>query len=206
LIKDDKLLERMVICHLGSGSSATAILNGQSIDTTMGYSPLEGLMMATRSGPMDIVAALTLREELGLSDVDFEDYLNKSSGLRGISGESSDIRELIEYESAGDYRAGLALRMFVYHIQQAIAALSASMNGIDGLVFTGTVGERSAIIRKRIINNLTYLGFSIDDGLNQKAYEPANFCRINPRTRNKLIYVIKTDEAAEIAKRAASLV
>jgi len=199
----DKLPEKLIVCHLGSGSSTTAIQNGQSVDTTMGYSPLEGLMMATRSGPMDIVAALTLKKDLGLNDEAFENYLNTSSGLRGISGASSDIRELINFEAAGDYRAGLALRMFVYHIQQSIGSLAATMDGVDAIVFTGTVGERSFIIRKRILDKLLFLGFALDEGINAKTIEPRELARISPRTRQKPIYVLATDESKEIAMRVS---
>ncbi|MEI6237895.1 MAG: hypothetical protein WCP03_04840, partial [Candidatus Saccharibacteria bacterium] len=172
LQEQNKLPEKLIICHLGSGSSATAILKGNSIDTTMGYSPLEGLMMATRSGPMDVVAAITLKNAMGMDDPEFEDYLNQTSGLRGISGISSDVRTLLNSEASGDYRAGLALRMFVYHIQRAIGSLAASMDGVDALVFTGTVGERSIIIRKRVVSGLSFLGFAINDELNDKITEP----------------------------------
>jgi acetate kinase len=198
----NKLLEKTIICHLGSGSSITAVLNGKSIDTSMGYSPLEGMIMATRSGPLDVVAALSLKKALGLNDVEFEDYLNTSSGLRGISGESSDIRILLSNESKGDYRAGLALRMFIYKARQAIGQMAAALDGADCLVFTGTVGERSHKIRKRIVEKLSYLGFVINDDLNNKTIEPSDISIINPRTRNKPVYVICCDEASEIARRA----
>jgi acetate kinase len=203
LYNENILLEKMIICHLGSGSSITALLNGQSQDNTMGYSPLEGMMMATRSGPLDVVAALTLKAHLGLNDEAFEDYLNKSSGLQGISGESSDIRELLKKEANGHYRAGLALRMFVYKAQQAIAQMVASIGGVDGLVFTGTVGARSAEIRSRIINGMEYLNLVLDQKLNEKIFEPIKTERISLRTRNKPIYVITTDEATEIAMATA---
>lgn len=117
LTKRNELSEKIIICHLGSGSSLTAVLNGKSNDTTMGYSPLEGLMMATRSGSIDVSAGLAIKHELGLSDEELESYLNKKSGLIGVSGTSNDIRTLISLEESGDERAKLALDIFVYRVQ-----------------------------------------------------------------------------------------
>jgi acetate kinase len=200
-----KLPEKLVVCHLGSGNSVTAIYKGQSLDTTMGYSPLEGLMMATRSGSIDVMAALTLQKELQLSPSELEDYLNKASGLLGVSGMSSDIRELLEAEANNHYRAGLALRMYVYRIRQAIGQMSASLGGIDALVFTAAVGSRSYIIRQRVVEGLAYLGFDIDDPKNSNVVEPNTAQNISSSPSRKPIYVITTDEAKEIATRALSV-
>jgi acetate kinase len=194
------LLPKTIICHLGSGSSITAVQNGKSVDTTMGYSPLEGLVMSTRSGSMDISAALAIKRGLDLSDSEIEEYLFKKSGLLGISGTSDDIRKLLISESKGDVRAKLALDIFVYRIQQAIGQMSASMNGVNCLVFTGTVGERSAIIRGRILERLEYLGLSSSLSVNKQTFEPIELANIADLS-SKPVLVVPTDESTEIARR-----
>ena len=200
LKKQEILLSKTVICHLGSGSSLTAVQNGKSIDTTMGYSPLEGLMMSTRSGSMDISAALALKRGLHLSDSGLEEYLFKKSGLIGVSGSSDDIRQLITSESKGDMRAKLALDILVYRIQQSIGQMAAGMGGVNCLVFTGTVGERSVIIRSRILDKLDYLGFEYNSKVNEQTLEPSGVVNI-ANNSSKPILVMITDEAAELARR-----
>ncbi|MBP6916783.1 acetate/propionate family kinase [Candidatus Saccharibacteria bacterium] len=197
----NKLPPKLIVCHLGSGSSITAVLEGNSIDNSMGYSPLEGLMMATRSGSIDVVAALTLKRALQLRNDSFEAYLNNQCGLKGISGSSADIRKLLEYEANGDYRAGLALKMYVYHIQQSIGQAAAVLNGVDALVFTGTVGIRSSVIRERITRNLSYLGLELEEPKNSKTFEPKKITKINPRSRIKPIFVITTNEELEMVNK-----
>jgi len=201
LSENNMLSPKIIVCHLGSGSSVTAVVDGKSVDTTMGYSPLEGLVMASRSGSMDISAALAIKRDLKMSDNEIEQYLNKQSGLLGVSGTSNDIRQLISYEDNGDQRASLALKLFVYHIQLAIGQMAASMNGADCLVFTATVGERSQIIRHRILENLGYLGFYCDNNLNAETFEPKTATYVNAESSKRII-VISTDEAVEIARRA----
>ncbi len=201
LKEQGKLAPKMVICHLGSGSSLTAVQDGKSADTTMGYSPLEGIMMATRSGTVDVSAALAIKRELSLSDNELEQYLNKKSGLIGVSGSSNDIRQLVTMEEGGDDRARLALGLFVYKIQLAVGQMAASMGGADAIVFTGTVGERSSIIRGRILDKLEYLGFKYDKKLNEETFEPKQATHIGDSS-SKPIIVISTDESAEIARRS----
>jgi len=194
------LLPNTIVCHLGSGSSVTAVGNGESVDNTMGYSPLEGLMMATRSGSIDISAALVIRRELHLTDDGLEQYLDKKSGLLGVSGSSDDIRQLLTSEEKGDERAKLALDIFVYRIQQAIGQMVASLGGVDCLIFTATIGERSSIIRSRVLDRLGYLGFTYDPRINEQTFEPTDVANI-AITSGKPIFVVSTDEAAEIARR-----
>jgi len=195
------LLPRTIVCHLGSGSSVTAVSSGESVDTTMGYSPLEGVMMASRSGTIDVSAALAIKRELQLTDDGLEQYLNKKGGLSGVSGSSDDIRQLLVSESQGDERAQLALKLFVYRIQQAIGQMAASLGGADCLVFTATIGERSNIIRGRILDGLDYLGFECDTAINDQTFEPAETVNLGIPS-SKPILVVPTDEAAEIARRA----
>jgi acetate kinase len=205
LKKHEILLSKTIICHLGSGCSVTAVQNGKSVDTTMGYSPLEGVMMATRSGSIDVSAALALKRELGISPSELEEYLFRESGLLGVSGSSDDIRQLLESEAKGDVRAKLALDIFVYRIQQSIGQMVASMDGINCLVFTGTVGERSSIIRGRILDRLHYLGFECDLKSNLKTFEPIGVENIAGPS-SKPILVIVTDEAAELASRTEQFI
>lgn len=205
LKETDIIKPKTIVCHLGSGSSVTAVYNGDSYDNTMGYSPLEGLMMATRSGNIDPAAVMTIKRELRLNDNEIENYLNTKCGLLGVSGSSNDIRKLLESEEKGDERASLALELFVYKIQQAIGQMSASLGGVDCLVFTGTVGERSYVIRARILEKLVFLGFHLDNNLNNQAFEPKDIANIATPT-SKPVYVVSTNEALEIATRAEKFI
>lgn len=205
LKRQGMLMPKTIVCHLGSGSSVTAVLNGKSIDNTMGYSPLEGLMMATRSGSIDPTAALVIRHELNLTDNGLEQYLDKKSGLLGVSGSSSDIRQLLESEANGDERAHLALDMFVYRVQQAIGQMAASLAGANCLVFTGTVGERSYVIRERIMKRLEFLGFECDKNFNNNTYEPTIIANI-ASNKSKPILVVATDEMLELNNRTVAAI
>jgi acetate kinase len=156
------LAERVIICHLGGGASVAAVHKGKIIDSSMGFSPLEGVLMATRSGTIDISAYEHIKSVGDFDTRKAFEYLNSKSGLLGVSGTSSDIRELLKTE-AQDSQSKLALDMYVYKIQQAIGAMAAVMGGTDSLAFTGTVGERSSEIRRRITATLLYLGFALYD-------------------------------------------
>lgn len=196
----DILPEKIIICHLGSGCSVTAVLNGVSIDNTMGYSPLSGVMMSTRSGDIDPIAIKQL-----LQNDDFEKVLqnlNSNSGLLGISGKSSDIRDLLKLEQQGDYRSALAINMFVYSIVKAVGQMASVLNGAEMLVFTGTIGQRSAVIRQRILEKLDYLGFAADSIRNPKHIDPVIVKVISPRTRVNTVAVVPTNESQEIAIQA----
>jgi acetate kinase len=201
LSKERLLEEKLIVCHLGSGASVTAVKSGVSIDNSMGYSPLEGLLMATRSGSIDVAAANEVKKQLGINDDELEKVLNQKSGLLGVSGFSNDIRELLVAEKDGNYRAKLALDMYVYAVQKAIGQMSAALGGVDTLVFTGTVGARSAVVRERVVKNLEFLNLTIHEKANDVAYEPEYPTKISPRTRLKNIFVITTDESFEIAWR-----
>lgn len=193
---------RMVVCHDGSGVSATAVLAGVSQDNSMGYTPLEGVIMATRSGNIDIAAATLIKEHLGLNDYELEQYLNKQCGLLGLSGSSDDIRWLVESANGGDFFANFALRTYAYNIKKAIGQMVAVLDGIDALVFTGTAGMRSSYMRKLISENLEYFGLGIDDHRNDKCYEPLKPTVISRRTRVAQIFVAPTNEEYEIARHA----
>lgn len=198
----EKILpEKLIVCHLGSGSSLTAVYKGKSHDTTMGYTPLEGLCMSTRAGSMDVAAALALKKNLGIKDdEELEKYLNKKCGLLGLSGETDDMREIIRLRDEGDERGTFAHAMFVYRVQSEIGRLAASLGGVDAIVFTATIGERSAEIRKCVSQKLEYLGFSLDNKKNESELE--NRHENIALDGSKPIYVIRTDEFEEMIRRA----
>ncbi len=153
---------RLVVCHLGGGCSVTAVRDGRSVDTTMGFSPLDGVPMTTRSGSVDPGALLYLLRERGLSVAELDRALEHESGLKGLSGRSGDVRELEAAEAAGDDRARLALAVYVRRIAQAVAASAAVLGGLDALVFTAGVGEHSAAVRERVCERLGFLGVELD--------------------------------------------
>ena len=199
-----KLPPKVVVCHLGSGSSVSAVFHGRSIDNTMGYSALEGVIMATRTGSIDYTAAMALKTKLGLDDDQFEHYLDEKGGLLGLSG-TSDIREILDREANGDHIAHLALMTLIHSIHKAIGAMVVAMNGADLLVFTGTVGERSANLRRRIVAHLECLDFILDGNRNKSCLNPAEFTSISQAAVSKPIIVIPTDEGVEIARHTVKL-
>lgn len=200
----DILPEKLIICHIGSGASVTAVFNGSSMDSSMGYSPLEGLMMSTRSGSMDPAAALAIKHELKLTDEELEKYLNKKAGLLGVSGSSDDMRDILQKRDEGDPKATFAHALYIYRVQSLIGHMSASLGGVDAIVFTATIGERSSKVRHSVMQKLAYLGFTLDPAENDKEKLPkiANIAT----EKSKPIYVIKTDETAEMIRRATPLI
>jgi acetate kinase len=158
---------RLVTCHLGAGASLAAVRNGQSVDTTMGFTPLEGLVMATRSGSVDPGMLLWLLERHSLTVTEMADALEHDSGLFGLAG-TADMREVLERSEAGDERALLARDVYLHRLCAGIASMTTALGGIDGLVFTGGVGENAADIRARAIDGLAFLGLSVEPRLNTK--------------------------------------
>lgn len=203
--KNSILPEKVIVCHLGSGASISAIKNGESVDNSMGYTPLEGLMMATRCGQIDVAAALAIKRELKLDDAGLEQYLNKQAGLLGMSGKSDDMRLVLADEAAGDERAAETMKTYLYRLRKVIGEMAAALNGADAIVFTATVGERAADIRERLCRELTYLGFEIDPDKNNSADEAPVWANL-AKDSSKPIYMIRTDESREMARRAQLLV
>lgn len=200
----DILPEKLIVCHLGSGSSVTAVFEGKALDTTMGYTPLPGLTMATRCGDIDVAAALRIKHYLGYeSDESLEKYLNKQCGLLGLSGQSDDMREILRLRDEGDKRGTFAHAMFVYKVQSAIGQMAASLGGVDAIVFTATIGERSEEIRRTVTQKLAYLGFTIDEAKNI-AEMPERHTDISA-TDSKPVWVIRTDESEEMIRRAGAI-
>lgn len=198
---DGSLPEKVIVCHLGSGSSVTALKNGVSAETSMGLSPLEGLVMSTRSGSIDPSAVLLIAEKSGLSPRDLEKRLNSDSGLLAVGG-SSDIRELLKMEKKGEAQAKLALDLFAHRVRQYIGAYAATLGGVDALVFTGTIGERSAVMRARILEGLDFLKIKLATRANAKLLGGVDGAISKPGTK-AAVYVFCTDEATEIAKACA---
>lgn len=187
---------KIVSCHLGNGSSISAIQNGRSIDTTMGFTPLDGLMMGTRSGSVDPGILIFLMREGKLDHEQLDDLLNHQSGLLGISGLSSDMREIIAAMKQGHQRARLAFDMFVHRVQAAIGAMAAALGGLDVLVFTAGVGENSADVRTAICDKLGFLRLEIDPSLNQ---QPTLDCDISTGDSLARILVVRAEEDLAIA-------
>ena len=196
-----KLAERVVVCHLGSGVSVTAVKRGKSVDTTMGYSPLEGVIMATRSGSIDPIAVQALKKDLAVSETEIEDILNSHSGLLGLSQVSADLRDVLAERRAGNDKATLAVKMYVHRIQQAVAAMTASLGGIDCLVFTGIVGERSSEIRTMVISKLMFLGLHMSAAENHQVDNPKQPVDISSSGPIS-IYVVPSKEDSEMARLA----
>ena len=153
---------KSITCHLGNGSSISAVANGKSIDTSMGFTPLEGIIMGTRCGNIDPDVVTYIQEKEGLSAAEVSKVLNKKSGFAGLSCVSSDARDLDAAANAGDHKAKLTLKKLTYDITKYIGAYTAAMNGVDLIVFTGGIGENNSRLRRRVCENLTYLGLKFD--------------------------------------------
>lgn len=193
---------KIISCHLGNGGSINAIKDGKSYDTSMGFTPLEGLVMGTRSGDIDpsILFFLIEKEELSLANV--HALLNKHSGLLGLSGYAGDMRDLLEEAEQGDRRCNEAVDVFCYRAKKYIGSYVAALNGADALLFTGGIGENSPIIRKKIIQDLEYLGLEIDEKKND---EIVGFGPIHSENSRVEIYVVPTNEELVIAIDAAKI-
>ena len=189
---------KIITCHLGSGASVCAVLDGQSIDTSMGLTPMEGLVMGTRSGDVDPGLVLYLIRTAGMTASEVDSLLNHQSGLRGLSGLSADVRDLEQAAREGDERAELALEVFAYRARKYIGAYAAALEGLDGVAFTGGIGEHSASMRSRICQGLGFLGLRLDDELNEAANGRAAM-RISEDSGSVQIWVIPTDEERQIA-------
>src|SRR5687767_627882 len=197
---------RLITLHLGHGASACAILGGDSIDTSMGFTPLEGLVMGTRSGDLDPAILDFVASKEGLSLQEVEGLLNKQSGLLGISGLTNDMRELLaEAEEHDDRRARLAIDIFCYRARKYIGSYLAAMNGTEAIVFTGGIGENSAEIRSRICSDLGWFGVEIDAELNAK-HGAGKDGQISTGTSRVSVFVIPTNEELLIARDTVRVV
>src|SRR5579884_1016627 len=188
---------KIVTCHLGNGCSLAAVRDGRSADTTMGFTPLEGLMMGTRSGSIDPAIVTYLMRSRGFSAQQLEELLNKRSGLLGISGVSSDMRKVVAAIKEGHERARLAFEMFVYRVRCYIGAMSAAIEGLDVLVFTGGIGENSQEVRAGTCAGLEFLGVRLDETKNRSVSEDGEVSRDDSGVR---VLVIRAQEDWAIAR------
>ncbi len=188
---------KIITCHLGNGSSVAAVNRGEAVDTSMGFSPLEGVMMGTRSGDIDPTAVKYLAEKMDMSFDEAICYLNKKSGVLGVSGLSNDFRDVLFEAENGNTRAELAISMFCYRIKKYIGAYAASMNGADIIAFAGGIGENSAQIRKMILEDMDYLGVILDDDRNNSKEKEKLIS--DPKGKTSLM-VIPTNEELSIAR------
>jgi len=192
---------RLVSCHLGNGASMCAVDHGLSVDTTMGFTPLEGLIMGTRSGDLDPGVLAFLEREEKLTASKSEELLNKKSGLLGLSGVSSDMREILRAADQGHQRALLALKAYCYRIRKYIVAYVASMGGVDAVIFTGGVGQGSAVVRALALQGLECMGIALDNKRNQDA--PGDeISRITTNDSKVTVLVVPTDEERMMAREA----
>ncbi|MDY8021401.1 acetate kinase [Paenibacillus polymyxa] len=195
---------KIITCHIGNGGSVTAVQGGLSVDTSMGMTPLEGLMMGTRSGDLDpaIVPYVMNKEELTVNEVN--SMLNKHSGLLAISGISSDMREITEGMEKGEANSTLAFEMYEYRLRKYIGSYAAAMNGVDVIAFTAGVGENSIVLRKRVLEQLTFLGIELDESLNAiRSGEPRRITTANSKVE---VLIIPTNEELVIARDTFRLV
>jgi len=187
---------RLVTCHLGAGASLAAVQAGRSVDTTMGFTPLEGVVMATRSGTVDPGMILWLQRHAGIGEPELTEALDRAGGLQALAG-TSDMREVLRRMSGGDERAKLAFDVYVHRLRSSIAAMAAAMNGLDALVFTGGVGENAAPVRATAVAGLGFLGLEIGPALNS-SLGPDN--DISASGAKVPTLVIKSREDVEVAR------
>lgn len=207
-LKQDIKHLRIVSCHLGNGASACAIEFGRSIETSMGMTPMEGLVMGTRSGDIDAGIVSFLQNKENWSTQQTEDFLNKKSGLAGLSGLSNDMRDILQKASEGNEDARTAIQVFTHRLTKYIGAYAALMGGIDVLVFTGGIGENSVEIRNRVCQRLDFLGITLDDDKNKstKLTNEKDVSNISDENARVKILAIKTDEQYAIALEAQKIV
>ncbi len=201
---DKKHNTRVIVCHLGNGSSVSAVFDGKCIDTSMGLTPVQGLMMGTRSGDIGAGAIQYMMETDGLTIKEMLDMLNKKSGIVGISEKSSDLREVLEGMDAGDDKCRLAVDMIAYIIKKYVGSYAAALDGVDALCFTGGIGENAALIREKVCAGLDYMGLNIDPTKNNKRSGEAR--DISTNGSNGRIFVIPTNEEYVIANDTYKIV
>lgn len=198
ILKKEYKKLKIITCHLGNGCSIAAIANGKSIDTSMGFTPLEGLVMGTRTGDMDPYVVLYIMEKEHLTVKEMNDLLNKKSGLKGISGVSNDLREIMSAAASGNTRAQYAIDIFTYRITKYIGAYAAAMGGVDVIVFTGGIGENAAAIRQQVLEPLAFLGVKIDKKTNESKEKEKFISSYGSKVK---VLVIPTNEELMIARK-----
>lgn len=202
--KDIKDL-KIITCHLGNGSSIAAVDHGKVIDTSMGFTPLDGFMMGTRSGGVDPSVVTFIMKKLNLTPDEMDNILNKQSGVNAISGVSSDDRDICAAQNAGNERAILAHEMQAYEIAKYVGSYIAAMNGVDAIVFTGGIGENGFWLRSKICSYLGYMGVHINEALNQATIKGAEAELTDPEDKVR-VFILATDEELTIARDTKEIV
>ena len=194
---------KTVVCHLGNGASICAVKNGKSVDTSMGLTPLEGLVMGTRSGDIDpaILEFLAKKENMDITEL--MNMLNKKSGVHGVSGISSDFRDLTAGAEAGNKRAKIAIDVFAYRVAKYVGSYVAAMNGVDAIAFTAGIGENVCLVREKVCSYLEYLGITLDKEANAKRGEEIEISTPDSKVK---VYVVPTNEELAIARETVALV
>ena len=200
----DQADSKVITCHIGNGASIAAVLNGKVVDTSMGLTPLAGVMMGSRSGDIDPSAVTYLMEKLNMTPHEMSDFLNKKSGVLGITGISSDMRDVEAAANEGNERAVLALKMYAYRVKKYIGSYAAAMGGVDAVVFTAGVGENQTGLRADICRGLEFLGIEIDEAVN--ATVRGREAVISSPTSRVKVVVVPTDEEIVIARDTQALV
>lgn len=195
---------RLVVCHLGNGASVSAVKNGKCVDTSMGLTPLEGLVMGTRSGDIDPAVIEYLMDKKGMNIHEATNYLNKKSGVLGVSGVSSDFRDLVAAVEAGNDRARLAVDMFAYRVKKYIGSYAAAMGGLDFVAFTGGIGEHTPLVRKKIMEGMEFLGIDFDFALNENVPR-GDVTELSTAKSKVKVYIIPTNEELVIARETLRL-
>lgn len=195
---------KTVVCHLGNGASVSAVKDGKCVDTSMGLTPLEGLVMGTRSGDIDPAAIEFLMGKKGMDIHEATNYLNKKCGVLGVSGVSSDFRDLCAAYDEGNDRARLAIDMFSYRVKKYVGAYAAAMGGLDCIAFTGGIGEHTEIVRKKVVEGLEFLGVKVDEKLNDNVPRGEEF-EISAKDSRVRVFVIPTNEELVIARETLRL-
>ena len=194
---------KIVSCHLGNGSSITAVNGGKSVDTSMGFTPLDGVLMGTRTGSVDPSAVTFIQDKHGFTPSEMSDYMNKKSGFLGVSGISSDNRDITAAASNGDKRAKLASEMLVYQIKKYIGSYAAVMNGLDAIIFTGGIGENACDVREEVCKDMDYFGIEIDPEANSKR---GVLTRLSTPKSKVQVWVVPTNEELLIARDTLELI
>ncbi|WP_290776208.1 acetate kinase [Anaerofustis sp.] len=199
--KDIKDL-KIIVCHLGNGASVSAVKNGECIENSMGFTPLDGLEMGTRSGSIDPSIVSFLCENENKTPKEVEDILNKESGLLGVSGVSSDFRDITDAKDKGNERAKLAFDIFVYRVKSTIGAYTAAMNGVDVIAFTGGIGENASVVREAILKDMEFFGIDFDEKANDVRGKDTIITKEGSKT---VCMVIPTNEELMIAKETVNI-
>jgi len=197
---------KIITCHLGNGSSISAVKDGKVVDTSMGFTPLEGLEMGTRCGSIDPAIVTYIMEREGFTPAEMSDFMNKKCGFLGVSELSSDSRDIEKAAAEGNHKAILATKILAYQIKKYIGSYTAAMDGLDAIVFTAGLGENNPQLRERVCSELSFLGIKMDEKVNADAHHQPNTIKLSTDDSKVLVYLIPTNEELMIAKDTAEIV